>query len=411
VDILEQLKRERAQRDGAGSDALPASEAGDAPAVLERALERLFAGLERLAEGLRELHPDVRVDYALDGVGKLTGMQQQDYAVLTVDAALPRFAFTFKCVGQKSVSRIADSSGQKDVISQALESHLLDVRIDDLSTWRYVITVMPMVPVRLLFEPGPDGASIRVTARNLDGLGSRIYSLHPDVVRNELFNEIGKLVLRRENRFAEFAGNIVSGDIREGLQQRVRARQESREQESASTQSEPRRRGLKDLLRGRDAAAPAPPRRAAAGAPNLNDAGDADPGIIEWDGATPAPKRQARPPAPAAPAATLPGAAQAVHEAPCYAWLVTADVKAADTSASVGRRGPPGADPALTTSRVLNEGQEFRLLSRDGEVRYLGKIAGKYQGVEPLVDFGIARECYVIQYRRGGEWVRVRPTD
>jgi hypothetical protein len=60
---------------------------------------------------------------------------------------------------------------------------------------------------------------------------------------------------------------------------------------------------------------------------------------------------------------------------------------------------------------VLKEGEHFRLLNREGQVRFLGMILGTYQGVEPLVDFGIARQCYVIQYRRDGKWVRVRPTD
>ena len=46
----------------------------------------------------------------------------------------------------------------------------------------------------------------------------------------ELINEFGKLVLRRENRFAEFTGNRVSDAMREQLKQRVQSRERSREQ-------------------------------------------------------------------------------------------------------------------------------------------------------------------------------------
>lgn len=428
MDILEQLKKEQAERAGLPRDEPMAS---DTPRKLQRALERLYAGLERLAEGLRELAPNVRVAYDFDGVGKLTDLRQEGYAVQSLDAALPRFAFCFSCVGEKPLSRIVDSVGQKDVIREYLESHDVQVRVDDLSTWRYVITLVPKVPVRLVFEPSPDLESIRVTARNLDGLGSRLYSLHPDVVRNELMSEIGKLVLRRENGFAQLAGNVVAGDIRERLQARVRARQQSRAQEAGEPDQDKGRGGLKGLLPGRDASASAPaPRRAPSIAPNLSAEQDSEPGIIEWDAASveqATPSRPARAPEPAAPPrvsvapASVPRAAQSLAarlgpsapgtETPPYAWLITSDVNAVDTAASVGRRGPRGADRALTTSRILKEGEQFRLLTREGDVRFRGAIAGKYQGVEPLVDFGIDRDCYLIQYLRDGKWVRVRPTD
>jgi hypothetical protein len=331
-------------------------------------------------------------------------------------------------VSAKSISRVVESTGQKDLIREALENHGLDVRIDDLSTWRYIITVMPRVGVRLVFEPGPDASSIRVTAHNLDGLGVKLYSLHPGVVRDDLLNEIGKLVLRRKNRFAEFAGNTVSGNIREGWQERVRARERSRAKESGASreQDEPKRSSLLGLLRGRGTTAPAqaPATRASASAPDLNNQDQPDEGIIEWDGAAPPAPARARPasvqpvsaasPRPASSPSPRPASAPKhapVATAPAYAWLITSDVAAADTSASVGRRGPPGADPALTTTRVVKEGEQFRLLNREGQVRFLGMVLGTYQGVEPLVDFGIARECYVIQYKRDGKWVRVRPTD
>lgn len=461
MNILEQLKTEHAQRDGlpVGEPLAGDANSADAPRVVERALERLYAGLERLAEGLRDLQPDVSVDYELDGVGRLTGLRQEEYAVCTLDVALPRFVFSFTCVGAKSISHVVDAAGQKDVIRDALENHGLDVRIDDLSTWRYVITVMPRVAVRLVFEPGPDASSIRITAHNLDGLGVKLYSLHPDVVRDDLLSEIGKLVLRRKNRFAEFAGNTVSGNIREGWQERVRARERSRAKESgtARAQDEPKRSGLLGLLRGRGATAPAPApvqapvARASAIAPDLNNLAEpekGDKGLIEWDGAVP-PEPARTPPAsvqPVSAASPHPASAPSPHPAstpssrsastppprpasvpspcpasapthasvgapPAYAWLITSDVAAADTSASVGRRGPPGADSALTTARVVKEGEQFRLLNRKGQVRFLGMILGTYQGVEPLVDFGVARECFVIQYKRDGKWVRVRPTD
>ena len=59
----------------------------------------------------------------------------------------------------------------------------------------------------------------------------------------------------------------------------------------------------------------------------------------------------------------------------------------------------------------LKGGARFRLTNRNGTARFSGMIAGSYQGVEPLVDFGMDHDCYVIEYLRDGKWVRVRPTD
>ena len=93
---------------------------------------------------------------------------------------------------------------------------------------------------------------------------------------------------------------------------------------------------------------------------------------------------------------------------PTYAWLITQGLSAEHSATEVGRLGPAGATRRFTIPKVLNVGEEFRLVDRDGTVRFSGKIAGEYEGVEPVVDFGIGHSCFVIEYLRGGQWVRVR---
>jgi hypothetical protein len=420
MDILEQLKREHARRNGSTAQ-------GESSAALERAIETLYAGLERLAEALRKLNPDVRVSYEIESVGNLDELRQQDYGVETEDPTVPRFAFTFNCIGHKTLTRIAATVEQKEHIRHQLEGLGLSLKIDDMSTWRYVITLKPIVPVRLVFEPTPGGCAIRMTAHNLDRLGVKLYSLHPGVVRTELINELGKLVLRRENRFAEFSGNRVDSHIRQKLQDRVRARQRSREQIARDLNAEESTRPgrLKGLLRGRGQTKMPAQKVVAAPEPDLKDESEASgQGFIDWNGETrDEPAHTGQPeiiacageldrdalPLPALLGDTEPG--QPPAALPNYAWLITEDARADDTSASVGRHGPNGAARAFTTLQVLNEGEEFRLMNREGEIRFNGRITGEYQGVEPLVDFGMDRDCYLIEYHRRGQWVRVRPID
>jgi hypothetical protein len=93
---------------------------------------------------------------------------------------------------------------------------------------------------------------------------------------------------------------------------------------------------------------------------------------------------------------------------PLYAWLITDGLAAGETATKLGRLGPIGASRRFSVSKVLTAGVEFRLMDRDGAVRFGGRIAGQYEGVEPVVDFGIDHDCFIIEYRRGEEWVRVR---
>lgn len=83
-----------------------------------------------------------------------------------------------------------------------------------------------------------------------------------------------------------------------------------------------------------------------------------------------------------------------------YVWVITDDY--IDGGKDVGLIGPHNAD---SNHVGKDEGQAFRMTDDDGQVYYLGRIKGDYQGFEPLQDFGMPNAgCTSIELREGNRW-------
>lgn len=73
-----------------------------------------------------------------------------------------------------------------------------------------------------------------------------------------------------------------------------------------------------------------------------------------------------------------------------YAWTITADYLDGPESSDIGIEGPSHATEAtLAAARKGGKGTAtFYLYDDDGERYYAGRIAGDFDGPEPLDDFG-----------------------
>jgi len=90
-----------------------------------------------------------------------------------------------------------------------------------------------------------------------------------------------------------------------------------------------------------------------------------------------------------------------------YTWIVTRDAVLGDSSDAVGRIGPRGAAKRARFDMIIIQGDHFRLLNDAGEVQFIGYILGRFQGYEPLRDYGKGNGCSRIEYERDGEWVEL----
>jgi hypothetical protein len=94
-----------------------------------------------------------------------------------------------------------------------------------------------------------------------------------------------------------------------------------------------------------------------------------------------------------------------------YTWIVTNDELEGNESGAVGQIGPPGDKHCFRFNQVITAGQEFRLVTSDGRVKYSGFILGEYRGHEPLQEYGLHFGCCAIQYKSRGQWRTVGATD
>lgn len=93
-----------------------------------------------------------------------------------------------------------------------------------------------------------------------------------------------------------------------------------------------------------------------------------------------------------------------------YQWLITDDLVPDNKFSRVGCMGPRNARLTEEAIRADESAKIFRMLDDDGEVYYMGKIVGDYDGFEPLDDLGMPDAgCTEIQYwdKNMGMWYTV----
>lgn len=388
--LLEQLHQEQAEREKTHAPASGSN--GVAARVSDQtlcALETLYSGMFELAEGFNQLEANARIDYEIESVGWLRNLQQTSYAVRDVGTETPRFVFVFDCVGTRPLTRPLSTRAERERVLTRLQSCELSFTIEGNSAVRYVIEVKPIVPVRLEFAPSRDGNDVQLTACNLSRLGREIYAIHPEDVSEQLIDELGKLILRRENHFARLIGDFVSEEARERLRSRLKTDERNHMRPITPRSS---RRG--------DVTTPSGP-RAHRQAPMLVADDNQVEGLMDWS---------TKPPASAASGTgTRDEASSGVFRFSRYAWVITKDFTDSDVDEPIAKRGPAGTSQTFPTPVVIGKGDDFRLMSADGEVRYCGMILGSYQGLEPLSEFGRQHACCDIEYLREGNWIRFEP--
>ncbi len=88
-----------------------------------------------------------------------------------------------------------------------------------------------------------------------------------------------------------------------------------------------------------------------------------------------------------------------------YVWCITEDH--INDGAEVGTVGPNKPDDELVVMCSSGFGTKFKMYDDDGVLYYSGVINGKWDGFEPLDDFGTpSAGCTRIKYQNAvGVWV------
>ena len=360
-------------------------------ALVEPGLEAYYAYLDEFCQILAKKSPTVNVDYDILAMTRLKNLAQSDYKLVAENTLVPRFRFSLLCMSKAGCSLSVGTDHELQEVREFLNANSLRYRVENQSEMRFVVRVEGFVPDAFLFEPHPAKPELRIVARNLDRLGVSGYSVKPERISRELMDEFGKRVLRMDNQFDRMTGFEVSDDIRARLQERVAARNATREAivEGRARPSvvEPRpTTGASPVSRSSKLGSLF--RRKTAKAPRLPAAAD--------DGET-ATARAVEAPMQVVPA-----------DAPGYGWVVTRHALDMDTDVTVGKLGPDGAAKSYRVNQVILKGRPFRMRDEDGDLIYSGFLVGEATGFEPLEDYGKSHGCASIEYEQDGFWVRLK---
>ncbi len=369
MGILDELRREASNRLRA-SRARATKAGSPLPVHVAKVvvlLEDMFSFLEHFCNECNVLEPDAAASYRVTNGHGFTDLQQRSYKVQWNDQRRGCFTLSYVCVGQESLDITVSTRSGRETMREHLDRHGLGFRIEDLSTWRYVFIVTPRVPVSIRFEPDPDTAAVRMTTRNFDVLGESRFTIDAALIDENLLDQLGRRLVRKASRFDELIGNHVSDEVREQFRKRIASRRRAREalDEPGTGKT---KAGKRSSRRRRPAGQVEGTRRSA-----------------------PASRRDSPP-------------TDEKSGAPRYAWMVTGDIAAGSSSATVGKIGPSGVLGRFTLKDILTKGRHFRMRSQEGQVIYTGYITGKFNGFEPLADYGAARGCHSIEYEIDGRW-------
>lgn len=244
MNLLDELKKQaeaKQSREQIDKQHQAELEARSRDEVLPK-LAQLYSYLNELLKQVEILQADVRADYNLKGYGNLTGLRQENYELRTDSREnMNNLSLGYYCVGDDGGELKFEVETQQQVEQQKdyFKQHDLAYISRDYRDERHNIThalfsFEPRIRVTFDFQLAKDLATIMLTVRNYEGLGTNRYQLEPSRVDDDFLDELGKYILRRENSFLKLD---ISENFRENLRQRV-ANKENKKQTRRARKTE-----------------------------------------------------------------------------------------------------------------------------------------------------------------------------
>jgi len=215
MGILDDLREEAERRKGHESDAKAKQKTLDdvyRQDLLPR-MQRIYAYLEEMVGHLNYIKPQITVsayDAEVKGLGDL---DQLDYKVSSdgrggignVDE-LVDVALSFSCEGEGEARY--DLEGGHRIEGECHKLHMQGMRFDVIRHAergsvipRATFVVQRKVPIQIRFTVDKEAGQIHLAILNVDRLETRKMTLTPAQINGGFLEELGKYVLRKDNRF------------------------------------------------------------------------------------------------------------------------------------------------------------------------------------------------------------------
>lgn len=178
--------------------------------------------------------PRIVVSYRLEEAGEMRDLQQGDYRISTPPNIGDIHDFTVSCVCSREGELSVPTDGSRAYIAQRSEyfrDHGLRFSFEEMykDVWGHskgdrmqgAFHVQRHVPVSFCFKVDADARRINLIIGNLTRIGQERLPIKLDAMTDQLFAEVAKAMLRRENRMNELAGFKVQDDVRAKLKARL----------------------------------------------------------------------------------------------------------------------------------------------------------------------------------------------
>jgi len=170
-------------------------------------LRSIYDYMHELLDQLHLVKPVISVDYQFNDDLILDGLEQRNYEIHVRSSYDDDVVgFLLKLERKEHISLPLDSSEPTQNYIRSIKN--AGCLIAEQST--YSLELQGLIPVRIYFKSNFHENRIYVIIDNYTSIGSQQYSIKTEAITEELLNEFGNLILRRESSFIEMLDNARS---------------------------------------------------------------------------------------------------------------------------------------------------------------------------------------------------------
>jgi len=204
VDILEEYKklaeRRRQDLEQTGEDASGMHVLRCLKVVSD--LQTIYSYLHDLIEQINYVKSDVRTSIQIDDLGKLEDLKQQGYYLITESSEnRERVCCHFTLENNSKLELEIEDTPEKKEELEALTAQGLLVNYTSKSPVK--VSIQGHIPVSIEFESDFEASTIQVGISNFSRLANEHYMLNVDTISEDLLNDIGNFILRKDTKLMD----------------------------------------------------------------------------------------------------------------------------------------------------------------------------------------------------------------
>lgn len=238
MGLLDELEQEAERRRTEEAKAQSERESRDALWLekLRPAMGELAAYLKKLTEHLAFLKRRIRVTYPLVGYGDVVAYIEPPFEFRDAPGKI-QHEITLDLVAQiaseECPNLVVEGAGKVRALSGVFQQHRIGGMTEPRKNANGEVVAARFqargkIPLKLAISAERDGGVARMAFTNFEGLGASSRSFAPDLLKESLFDALGRFIAREE---ATFAQESVGEDVRRQLQHKIQRDQLKREWE------------------------------------------------------------------------------------------------------------------------------------------------------------------------------------